>query len=116
MPTDETVYRNGAATIAQISLAGLAFEKLLRPWKPYWELSLCGDPAGDYKNAMEWSRYALYNGGDSLAVERWIFKYLLPQVRKLIAEHWSDIAAVGELLALRGELSQAEVEVALANK
>jgi hypothetical protein len=58
-------------------------------------------------------RTALYNTEDLETVEHWLFKYLLPPVRKLVIEHWNDIAAVGDLLVQRGELSQAETTALL---
>ncbi len=40
IPTDERIYRDGALTEAKVLLAGPAFEKLRRPWKTYFEITL----------------------------------------------------------------------------
>lgn len=63
----------------------------------------------DYKDAMKWCKYGLYGNSDSRQVEEFLFKNLLPPVRKQIVEDWNNIAAVGGLLVQRGELRQAEV-------
>jgi hypothetical protein len=64
---------------------------------------------------MEWYRFSMYGNPDNNFIEAWLFKHGLPQARKLIVEHWTDIAAIGQLLQERERLNQIEVEAALAN-
>jgi len=116
IPTDETIYRNDAWREAWVSVAGIVFEKLLRPHHSYAFMALFGAALNDYKDAVEWQRYSLYNTEDDREVERILFKYTLPPVRRLVIEHWNDIANIGTLLAQRGELSQTEVEAAMLTK
>jgi hypothetical protein len=115
VPTDEPAFDRGANE-AVIALAGLTFEKLLRPYHSYTFLCCFGHARSDYGGAMQWGQRMLYGCKDSNIVESHLFKYLLPDVRRMVIENWSDIAAIGELLLQRGELSQAEVEAARAGQ
>jgi hypothetical protein len=116
IPTDETVYRSAALKEVQVALAGLAFEKLLRPHLTFFLLSAFAQAAGDYEDAMEWCRYFLPTGATSTDVDKVIFKQLYPAVRKLVLAKWGKIAAVGDVLARCGELNQEQVEAILEPK
>lgn len=116
IPIDENVRPHEALKEASVDLAGLAFEKLLRPHRTLTVLCLFAQAANDYKGAMEWCRYSLQTVSASADVERFLFKQLFPLVRKQVLEKWSDIAAVGERLARFGKLNQAEVESILARQ
>lgn len=115
VPTDEVVRRGEEWREAQTLMAGLAFEKILRPGARYSSLCMFGPCESDYRKGMEWVSLALYDdthhtGAD---VERVLFRELLPPARKLVVEDWCYIAAVGKLLAAHGQLSQSEVEAVL---
>jgi hypothetical protein len=116
IPTEEPVDWNDAFTEAQIDLAGLAFEKVLRPHHSYAFLCLFGGPANDYQNAMKMCRWGMYNNKDSKQVELYMFKHLLPHVRKQVIESWNNIVVVGDLLAKRGELTQVEVVTTIVER
>ena len=123
VPVDVPIYRRSdALTDAQVTLAGLAFEKLLRPHHNYYFLCCMSYPARDFTSAMNMCHLAL-GRGDALdgtererEIERYMFKHLLPPVRTLVIEHWDDIVAVGDQLAERGKLSQREVRKVFAAK
>jgi len=106
IPTSEKVYGyEGRCVEAQISLAGLAFEKLLRPSLTWFALAL-GQCRGDFDQALEWTRRALDNSREA---EPFMLRVLLPPVREVLVSHWGAIAEIGRVLAERGKLSQPEV-------
>jgi len=118
VPTDEKVYRNGALAEAKIFLAGLAFEKLLRPNRTYFEIATSTCDA-DFRGADEWCRYHVtgrprrtekkLSRDERLEVSR-TYNRALRETRRLVSERWDDVVRVGDALAQRRELTQAEVE------
>lgn len=58
---------------------------------------------------MESCGFGLYGNSDQNEIDRFMFKHLYPPVRAVVAERWSDIAAVGDVLVQRGKLNQDEV-------
>lgn len=109
VPTDDSLTRATALSETKISLAGIAFEKLLRPHYSYAALCVLGQAASDFHNAMDTTQYGLYDNDNRREIERFIFKHLYPPVRALVIEDWPSIAAVGDALQQRGQLNQAEV-------
>lgn len=109
LPTEERLSRATALSETKIYLAGIAFEKLLRPHYSYAAVCVFGYAASDFHKAMEECGYGLYNCDDHKETERFMFKHLYPPVRALVIEHWASIVAVGNALTERGELRQADV-------
>jgi hypothetical protein len=121
VPIDAPIYRRDALSDAQVSLAGLAFEKLLRPHNSYFLFFLTSCNS-DSLRAMGMCGYHLGRVGAAddtegeRDIESFMFKHLFPPVRKMVIEHWDEIVAVGDELAERGELSQREVRKVFAAK
>jgi hypothetical protein len=120
VPTDEIVYAGGALAEAKVALAGLAFEKLRRPWKTLFELSLSSCNS-DSEHGEDWCRYHVtgrpsqgdLSGDEKLELAR-VYNRALRETRRLVRDQWDSIIRVGQALAERRELSQAEVEELLA--
>ena len=116
VPTNESMTRQTAFSETRINLAGVAFEKLLRPHHSYAVICVFGKGASDWHGAMESCEFGLYDKSKGNEIERFMFKHLYPPVRALVAERWSDIATVGDALAQCGKLNQAEVIHVLSGK
>jgi hypothetical protein len=120
VPTDEIVYSDGALAEAKVALAGLAFEKLRRPRKTLFELSLSSCNS-DSKHGEYWCRYHVtgrpsqgdLSGDEKIELAK-VYNRALRETRRLVRDQWDSIIRVGQALAERRELSQAEVEELLA--
>jgi len=92
--------------------AGIVFEKILRPNLSYDRISSTCGGLSDFWNALN-SCAALVGCDKNDRRAAYVYKRSLRPTREFILERWDDIVRIGEELAVRGKLTQSEVEALL---
>ena len=90
---------------AIIDLAGLAFEKILRPKLSILALLIMGDAVNDYADALRLVRSSLR----LLRPEQYMLREWFPAALKIVRSEWAAIMKVGNALHACGQLTQQEV-------
>jgi hypothetical protein len=98
--------RRDALSVARVSLAGVAYERIVNPHGNILTALLSG-AWFDYTQAAECVEFS--GLVDEPNVEKLIDNQLLPKVHGFIIENWNAIMHVGTALAHSGELSYTKV-------
>jgi hypothetical protein len=108
---------------AGIHLAGAVANKILKPGRTYKQI-FADEAHADIQFVQEMISLLLFNepeyanldADQKLAVQKFIMKTLLPQVRKIIKQQWKYVMIVGNALIEKARLEYAEVLILMKDQ